>query len=349
MCVRPRGCARARPACEQPAEHEAVGQVHRSSRAGGRRGGRGRPRPPPGRHTDREQRDRPRPATPRTARPRTPRPTPRRGTAPRTAPRGGPAARRPALVPSRGPPPPPMPRPAITSSPAAPPPPSPTRSSTTKSRNAPGGWAPTCVVQNQVWPGSTAEVRMCAANSRSSTVSAGARGTSCRYSSVVVRRPTTPRCQPSTSASAHRPRAPRRPRPAPAARRHDRRSASAGPRVTTATATTTAGGVPGPTCGSHSASSGGKGRNRWTPSASRRRPTTAAATHERARRCARPRRPAPARPARDRRSLRIPCTSARIAPLLAIMLGVGGPRPGPPYTTPETPNNTADSPSQRPR
>ena len=128
---------------------------------------------------------------------------------------------------------------AITSSPAAPPPPSPIRSSTTKTRNAPGGWAPTCVVQNHVWSGSTAEVRMCPANSRSSTGSAGAPGTSCRYSSADVRRSTTPRCHPSTSASASVHTAAATPVSAGSAR-HGRRSAHAGPRATTTTATTTA-------------------------------------------------------------------------------------------------------------
>ena len=42
-------------------------------------------------------------------------------------------------------------------------------------------------------------------------------------------------------------------------------AARAGPHATTATATTTATGVPGPACGSHCASSGGNGSNRFTP------------------------------------------------------------------------------------
>ena len=211
---------------------------------------------------------------------------------------------------------------AITSSPAAPPPPSPIRSSTTKTRNAPGGWAPTCVVQNHVWSGSTAEVRMCPANSRSSTGSAGAPGTSCRYSSADVRRSTTPRCHPSTSASASVHKAAATPVSAGSAR-HGRRSAHAGPRATTTTATTTATGVPGPTWGSHCASSGGNGRYRVAPSARRRRPTAAAATTSA---------PAAATTTRsahhDRRNRRIPPTGERYDPVPVITPATGAARRG---------------------
>ena len=126
--------------------------------------------------------------------------------------------------------------------------------------STPGGWAPTCVVQCTGW-----SVRMWSANVASIVPHAG----DPRHVVQVLLAAGQPLDDPALPAvdqrqrqRPHRRGHPRRgEQPPPAAASPP----ATGPHPTTATAVTTATGVPGPTCGSHCASSGGKGSSRFTP------------------------------------------------------------------------------------
>ncbi|CAG7625717.1 hypothetical protein SBRY_20188 [Actinacidiphila bryophytorum] len=141
----------------------------------------------------------------------------------------------------------------ITKAAAQVPPPSPIRSRPTKVSTAPGGWPAMCVVQFWGEP-----IRMWSVYVRSAGPRSSKRCSCVRYSPVSSSRPAMPRRQPSTRASdqvhaiaaAH---------PDHSSPRQGSRTASGGPYATTRTATVTARGVPGPVCGRHHASRGGRG------------------------------------------------------------------------------------------